>query len=436
MPRSYTQRYNQKQRLLRFYVGRGHGPVTPDEADAIRELCNAFDENRLTVSKPRWPNAPDHLTNYREASTLASWMYHLMAYARRINLLDTDERELNQVAERFLNGEDPIKDNELAKGSIRAYQNTARIFYRYHDLGVDPIEIQVFERESSGIQPRDMLDGDEIQAIREVTDHPRDAAIVDMLLYTGLRNRALRTLKIKHIDSEDGKFYFNTDEHGLKDIHKPNAPRPLLGAVASVREWLKYHPFGDNEESYFIVGKPKWGHATPDQTVSDKTIQRVMDSVKEDAEIQKPLHPHSLRHNAVCIWKRDYDMDNSTIKFLIGHSPDSDVMETTYSHLSAQDYKQKAELAAGLREEPDESPYTPKFCTACNEPLPENAKVCHRCETPYTPDAQSVQTQIEDALYEAKGDVTMEDEELVDKLRQNIQNDAELKALLVQYLSD
>ncbi|MEF8821528.1 MAG: zinc ribbon domain-containing protein, partial [Halovenus sp.] len=126
------------------------------------------------------------------------------------------------------------------------------------------------------------------------------------------------------------------------------------------------------------------------------------------------------------IAKRDYGLDDSTIKFIIGHSEDSTVMETTYSHLTADDHISKAELGAGIKEPEEESTLTPDICPTCYENLSPTAKACPSCGEIFTPDAKATQNKIEDSMYEAKGEVEGEEEEAVDKLRDLIKENPEL----------
>jgi len=352
--------------------------MSESEAEAIKELCDAFDENKPVTNKPRWNDAPSNITGYRADSTLANWTYHLTTYAKHFDLLDTTTEEINTVSQKWIGEGTEHKDGGLTKGTVRAYQNTIRIFYRYYDdLGVDYRDIAVFEQEDTSINPRDMLEPAEIERVREAPTHPRDSAIVDLLLYTGIRNRALRTLRIRDIDVDEGKFYFNTDTNGLKGIEKPNSPRPLLGSVASVREWMEYHPASENPDAYLIMGKPKYGNPDPEETISDRTIQRVLDSSKRRSGNRQANASPRHAHNMVSQAKNIYDLDDSTVKFLIGHAPDSQVMETTYSHISAEDYQMKAERKMGIRDDEPESPMTPDYCDVCNEPLSPNAKLVH-----------------------------------------------------------
>lgn len=439
MPSSYPQFYERKREYLSKRVE--EGIVSEEDAGAIRAVVDAFDEERPTSARPSWSDAPNRLTSYREPSTLANWMYYLTKYAEHVTLTDTTARELNALAGKLIRGELPDK-SEITKGSARAYQNTARIFYRFHDdLGVEYDEIQVFEQQDSGIDPSDMLTQEEVEQVRNAPDNPRDEAVVYLLLYTGLRNTALRTLRIGDINLEEERYYVNTDAVGLKDFSRPNQPRPLLGSVGAIRAWLRYHPEPENEDAYLITGRPKWGRVDPTEPVSDRTISRVMEKVKEETGIDKPLHPHMMRHNFVSICKREYSQDNETIKFLIGHDPDSNVMSTTYNHLSGEDYAVKAEIGAGIREEEESSLSPEEYCPSCGEPLPENARACARCGTTFTPDAKSAQDAVEDAIYagamEADGDAEREAVNAVrEYLEENPQVAAENPELVEKYLGD
>ncbi|MFC7185615.1 site-specific integrase [Halorubrum yunnanense] len=120
----------------------------------------------------------------------------------------------------------------------------------------------------------------------------------------------------------------------------------------------------------------------------------MLNTLQDETGIEKPLNPHSLRHNFVTICKRDYDMDNDTIKWLIGHTKDSRVMETTYSHLSDMDFREKAEQKAGLIDETSRSTLTPKQCS-CGEKVAPTAKACPNCGMLFSPDARAVKEETE-----------------------------------------
>ncbi len=319
-----------------------------------------------------------------------------------------------------------VKDSGIKKSTLRSYQAALRKFYGYHDFGIEASDIPMYEQEDSPVNPEDMLTKEEIQEAREAARNPRDKLIFQLLLYTGQRREALRTLRLKDVNPQEGTYRLNPEVDGLKGAQERNGNRPLLGAKAAVQNWLEYHPDPSDPENYLITARPSWNAVDPSEPVSGETIRRVMKDIKEDTDISKPMNPHAMRHNFVTIAKRDYGLAEDTIKYLIGHDKASQVMETTYSHLSGDDHVQRAEEAFGLREPEEESPLTPEICDVCGNSLEPNAKACSRCGTVFTPDAKSTQDKIEEDTYEAKGEVEGEEEDALDQMKELLRENPDL----------
>lgn len=369
------------------------GKIDSDTADAIREFLDAYDDQNLMVTTPEGERT-------REPSTLMMWAYNLMTLGRHTNLIEADAEDLKRQFQQMVDGShSDVKNEGLAKSTVINYQASTRQFYRYHDLGVNPEDIPVFAQEETPVDPKDMLTRDEISEIRDAIGNPRDRAVFELLLNTGQRREAIRTLRIKDIDLEEGQYRYNPEVDGLKGATKRNGYRPLLGAKGILQNWMEYHPAPDEPEAYVIAARPSYSRVDPFSPVSGETIRRIMADIKEDVDIDKPLHPHMMRHNFVTMAKRDYGMPDDTIKYLIGHSEASSVMERTYSHLSDEDHIQRAEESFGIREPSEDSPLTPEACPVCNSPLEPNDKACSRCGNVLTPDAKAVEEDIEQALW-------------------------------------
>jgi len=418
------ERLEKEKRRLREAVE--NGDVSEQDKDAILELSNTYDEQKFNTPVPT--DSTGQKEKHREPSTLALWCQRLRLAASDIELTDADVDNLNKYTEFLLKEKDHRYNSGkgLSRNSVRAYQDSFRRFYRYHDdLGVNPTEIATISRDDSKVDPTDMLTPDEIQAAREAADNPRDLATLDLLLYTGQRNMAIRSLRIRDIDLEKGRYRLNDEMDGLKRADENGEWRPLLLAKASVQEWLKYHPYSDDPDAYLLAPRPKYNEVDPDQMLARNAVSRVTNKIKERAGIDKPMHPHALRHNFVTLAKREYGMDDATIKYLIGHSPSSDVMETTYQHLDDEDHIQAAEEAVGLRDPEEDSSLTPPACPQCGEPLPGDAKACH-CGLVITPDAQAVKQQVRDEQWEDKAEAEGEEEDALDKFKQLLDENPEL----------
>lgn len=354
------------------------------DRDRIEQFILAYNDNDPRVPTPAGESGKSY-------NTLARYAVNLLRVADRTSLTDATADDINQATA------DLVSEGR-SKSTVRQVQMTARTFYRYHDdLGVDPDDIATFPRPEATVDDRDMLTRDEIRRLEDALDHPRDLCIFHLLLYTGMRVGAVRTLRVKDVEPESGpsgRYWLNTDADGLKNADRNGGARPLLGAKAAVRDWLKYHPTGDPDH-YLITQHPKYRNPEPTVAVTAELPRRMLKKAKEQAGITKPLHPHMLRHNFVTICKRDYDMADEDVKYLIGHAPRSRVMETTYQHLSDEDHIDRAEASADYTEREPASPLTPEKCDVCGNHLADDARACDRCGNVFSPDAHAAKQQLE-----------------------------------------
>jgi len=90
-------------------------------------------------------------------------------------------------------------EREMAEGTLRNYRKPFRKFFRYHDREwAEDIEIgSIPDRE---VDADKTLTEEEIAALRESADHPRNKALLELLIDTGLRISAVGTLRIQDVD--------------------------------------------------------------------------------------------------------------------------------------------------------------------------------------------------------------------------------------------
>lgn len=369
-----TQRATLERRVV-------DGDVDEETARAIKQLCDAFDPE---IDRVPLPDAEE----YRAVKTLDMYTRRLRLVAERFDgdMIDTTAEALNEEMQRWYDGTHPaVDDGGLAENTISNYQGPLRVFYRYHDFGVVPEEIEITTPNGTAFDPDDMLSDDELQRIRNCIDSARNRAVFEFLLNTGIRNTAARTVTISDIDLREGVFHLNEGADGLKGAADRGTKRPLLGAEPAVREWLRDHPDSGNADAYLITNRPESPHLDPTTPVSHTHLGKLLREVKRAADVDKPLHPHALRHNFVTRAKRDYGMDDATIKYLIGHPPESRVMERTYQHVSAETHVEDAVAAAGIREDSGRTGFTPESCFGCGLDLNAGADSCPSCGTLYSP---------------------------------------------------
>lgn len=394
------------------------GRVSQADADAIKQLAAAFDPEDATQSLPT-DLYDKRRTSHKQYSTITGWVERLRLAANHVELTseDTDAHRINEFSTKKKKAKDGNGNGKFSTSHVRNLEHAVRKFYRYHDgLGVDVDAITVHEFDGEGgssWDERDLLDAGERAALRTVVDNPRDRAIYHLLLYTGMRNTALRTLRVKDIDLENHECYFNTSADGLKNIHRPDEPRPLFQAERAVRDWLQYHP-NPQPENYLITGRPRYTEVDATTPVTRETIRRCMENLKGKtrcpdcagdgetyageqcdlcggtgesdtvASVEKPCHPHMLRHNFVSMARKHPSISDGDIKFYLGHAEDSNVMETTYSHLSSADHNQPGHQALGVSgagEDSDDTPPWDSTCQHCDRVLAPEDTECENCGT-------------------------------------------------------
>jgi len=137
-----------------------------------------------------------------------------------------------------------------------------------------------------------------------------------------------------------------------------------------------------------------------------------------------------MRHNFVSNKRKHPDVTDANIKFWIGHAPGSDVMQTTYSHLSSDDHNNAGHAAFGVSDaEGDDDTPDPwdSTCVRCNRIIHPDADECDMCgadppEMPFdtTADAEdaeinAMQSMVREVVREELGTVFSEPEEVTEE---------------------
>lgn len=418
--------------------------VTEADKAAIAEFLDAIDPEKLTETFTN----EDGGTETKSTNTLRTYVYGLkrIAEAADAPIVEMDAVGVNELAGAIRDGRidhDGFKDDGYSKAYIRPWQAALRGFYRYHDdLEADPGEIVLFTQDSTGVDERDMYTEEEVEALRDAVDNARDKCMLELFLNTGQRIRAIQTLRIKDVDPQagvTGTYYLNTEAEGLKGADQNGAKRPLLGAKRPVHDWLQFHPESDDPEAYLITPRRDHAWASTGKQLSQSTIRSTLKKLADEAGINKPPNPHNFRHYFVTTCKREYGVDDATIKHLIGHGEGSQVMETTYQHLTDEDHIKDAEVGYGVRDEDESSPFTPPVCPTCDTPLESDAKACAACGTVFAPDAVAVEEQIEDDIKQDYREIDPEDEEkakFIDAFDEVLEEHPEAKQTLLDKIED
>lgn len=148
-------------------------------------------------------------------------------------------------------------------------------------------------------------------------DNPQHKLMIELMYSAGLRLSELVKLRIR--DFEFSKNY------GWVRKGKCNKDR-LFIIADGLRDKLKVHIKQNNlsYHSYLFAGR--MGH------IHQRTIQEIVKKAAKQAEIQKNVHPHTLRHSfATHLIEDGYDV--ASVQSLLGHGSAQTTM--TYVHMAS-----------------------------------------------------------------------------------------------------
>lgn len=167
-----------------------------------------------------------------------------------------------------------------------------------------------------------VLTQEEVARMIEAARTPVHRAVLMLLYGTGLRRAEVTRLKVADIDS-DRMVIHVVGGKGRKDRDVMLSPK-LLDGLRAYWRGLKRKP----ETWLFPAGR--WQERV-EQPMSDKVVWHACALAAKRAGIDKPVHPHTLRH-CFATHLLEAGVDLRTIQLLLGHG---DLKATTvYLHLS------------------------------------------------------------------------------------------------------
>lgn len=434
MARSPRERYRRGRELVQE-----NNDLSDADQEAILEVLDAFDPKRNAVATPQGMSTKADTTLANYAKALTCW-----GRATDGDLLETTADEFNRVADDMYAGlTDVGPEDGYSQNSVRSRQNCLKRALRYFGdrAEADADDIARMDNQSSKVDPSDMLNREEIQAMRDAARNDRDQALFDFLLFTGQRKYAALSLRWKDLDIDKGRFRLNTDTtngEGLKGAHDVAKWRPLLGATGSLRDWKRSHPDSDDGDAYVFTASPTHTAYDPYSSMSENGPNRILSKLADRAGVDKPTNPHAMKHNFATMAYLVYDVDTQDIKTQLGHVPGSDVFETTYAHLSDKDTAERIEDAFGVENgEKEEKSLTPAVCGTCGEAQPPGAKACQNCGEVFTPDAKATQEQADEKVKESYKQ-TVPGSDMQEKLNtlDSLLDDPEVKTALLKKIGE
>lgn len=301
-------------------------------------------------------------------------------------------------------------DRDMAPGTLRNYRKALRKFFDYHDRDWAE-DIKIGPVPDRGVDTDKTLTEDEISALREAANHPRNKALLEMLLDTGLRISAVGTLRVGdvQVDGRAGSVTLNQDALGRKGA---SGVRPLTWSKPYVANWLDVHPRRSDPEAplFHRLTKPNGGWEGEDGALSYQQLQKILKQIAVRAGVDRSKsNPHNFRKTAISQWIRQ-GFSEQEIKHRACWVKDSAMFET-YSQVTDEEMNEQIIQQYGLAGgETERNKPGIDSCPQCQTPLRGDSRFCPGCGLALSQRAAHDLEQAEDDIFEDMAAATDEGE--------------------------
>jgi len=208
--------------------------------------------------------------------------------------------------------------SDKASSSIILFLSAIRYSFT-NILGIDPtLKIKRPKKEK---KLPNVLSKEETKNLLDSLDSKKSKLMVSLIYACGLRVSELTNLKVNDL-SFDEKIGHVRQAKGKKD-RIFNIPSFLEKNL--IKQFNKQK---ENNQEYLFSG--------PKGNLSSRNIQKIVNKASKKANIQKEVHPHTLRHS-FATHLLENNIDIRKIQELLGHSD----LSTTqiYTHISSEEIK-------------------------------------------------------------------------------------------------
>ena len=281
----------------------------------------------------------DRYDRMRSASSRLAYAYVALSLARGAGV-----RSLKELDKRsYVVWKRSLVRSGVSDFTLRSYITRVKALVRWANGGELPPWLQIergtiWDLYSSGEHLRDkVLRPEELEALRRACRNPRDKAILAILAETGLRIGELLGLRLRDVERlPDGAYRLRVrGKTGLRVVVVVRSA-PLLA------EWLRVHPRPEDPEGPLwttLKGRPR--------PLRPKAFREHLRHLAKRAGLNKPVHPHMLRHTRLTQLARV--LTEQELKVVAGWSRSSR-MAAVYVHLSGRDAEAALRKALALED--------------------------------------------------------------------------------------
>lgn len=388
--------------LRRLEQSADDGDVTPEDRNAIKRAWQTL-----------------RLTDWKEPLTQSGRIGELRMTSIRSGPL-LEFRSPGDISEAL---SDHQEAGVNANSTLRSYSHALTAFFSFLDGETDYPDYDWLSsythpsREDDRKDPRDMLDDEEVLAIRQAMDHQRDKAFIELAVDTGLRISALCQLRTGDLDLSANPPSVRPNPNGIaqKGIKDHKIGRiDLKDSVHHVRGWVRRgHPEGPeppNEAPLFTLLRGYDPEYRQEGAASPGALRKSLTDAADRAGVDKPISPHSLKHAAVKRFRLRYEMDWPAIKDRVLWSDSSlDQMMNRYGRLDADERRGRVQQQMGMSVKKGDSGQTTTHqeCGNCGRNIPPTANFCPGCasDPEQTPGHSVSLSEVDEMMSEVLGPI-------------------------------
>lgn len=260
---------------------------------------------------------------------------------------------------------------QLAPSSINLYKTYIKKFFKWlyrSDTFPEVVKWIKKNNHRTAKLPEDLLTKEEIRAMVDAADNPRDKAIISILYESGCRLGEIVNLKQKNVILDQyGAALLVDGKTGQRRVR-------LIHSAADLIVWLNNHPRRGPEKPLFV------NERKPDKQLEGMGIYYMVVATAKKAGITKRVYPHLYRHTRFTHLAED--LSDGDMKVMGGWVGDSRMVRV-YVHRSGADVDKKMLALEGLITEKEakkeDGVLKRRECPRCRENNPATAKFCYRC---------------------------------------------------------
>jgi len=315
--------------------------------------------------------------------TMGARLNHLRLSAERasVPLVEMDKSDVD----RFLF--ELNHDHGLAEGTRRNYRKSLRKFFAHRDAEWAD-DITIGAQPDRSVDPDELLTDDEIDALIDAAENPRDTAMIALLADTGLRIGALASLRVRDLDTSGQMTTLSINEDA--NVKGASGTVPLTWSETHLSAYLTVHPRRDDPDAALLhksrgyLERDDAGAVTEgDGALTYQYLSRRVKMIADAADVDRErVNTHNFRKTAISRWIRE-GLSEQAIKHRAMWDVDTDQFDT-YSGVRDEELNAQILAHYGTDIEQEDTEPDVRPCPRCRSSVRDNQRFCPSCSAPLT----------------------------------------------------